>query len=90
MALFGQLVDCLVTWMSTSQVVVYAHSGGTITAYAFLMSQTEAWRKQNILAYMPVVPVFGGTIASVQAIVSGWNQYGPFVHPLASHFTRCW
>ena len=44
-------------WGNGKKVVLYAHSGGTIVSYAFLMSQSEEWRKANILAYLPVVPV---------------------------------
>jgi hypothetical protein len=66
------------------KVVIYAHSGGTITAYAFLMSQTPAWRKANVLAFMPVVPVFGGTLISLQSILTGWDSYGNHPHSFSS------
>lgn len=70
------------------KVVIYAHSGGTITAYAFLMSQTPAWRKANVLAFMPVVPVFGGTLISLQSILTGWDSYGNHPHSFSSISVR--
>eukprot|EP00039_Didymoeca_costata_P022680 m.4991 g.4991 ORF g.4991 m.4991 type:complete len:442 (+) comp3156_c0_seq1:139-1464(+) len=58
------------------KAIVVANSGGTINAYAFLMSQTQEWRDKNILAFIAKDPVFGGTISSIRSIVSGWGQKG--------------
>lgn len=56
------------------KVVIHGYSGGTINSYAFLMSQSEAWRKQHVMAYVPVSPVFGGTISSLHSVLSGWSR----------------
>eukprot|EP00038_Savillea_parva_P017547 m.20739 g.20739 ORF g.20739 m.20739 type:complete len:471 (+) comp3822_c0_seq2:91-1503(+) len=54
------------------KVVIRGCSGGTINGYAFLMSQTKAWRQKHVMAFLAVAPVFGGTIESLESIVNGW------------------
>lgn len=56
------------------KVVIESNSGGTINAYAFLMSQPEAWRKKYVLAYIARDPVFGGTVSSLHSVLSGWSK----------------
>eukprot|EP00039_Didymoeca_costata_P023620 m.7705 g.7705 ORF g.7705 m.7705 type:complete len:486 (+) comp3759_c0_seq1:85-1542(+) len=58
----------------TKRVVINAISGGTTSSYAFIMSQPLEWRKKNIAAWTPQVPVFGGTIASMGAFFKGWPR----------------
>jgi len=56
------------------KAVIESNSGGTINAYAFLMTQTEQWRKDNILAFIARDPVFGGTISSIHSVLAGWSK----------------
>mmetsp|Transcript_19881 Transcript_19881/g.59417 ORF Transcript_19881/g.59417 Transcript_19881/m.59417 type:complete len:481 (+) Transcript_19881:68-1510(+) len=58
------------------KVVIKGCSGGTINSYAFLMSQTQAWRDKHIKAWIPMSPVFGGTITSLQSVLTGWQVGG--------------
>jgi len=58
------------------KVVIKGCSGGTINSYAFIMSQTLEWRKKHILAWVPMSPVFGGTITSLESVLSGWQVGG--------------
>jgi len=55
------------------KVVIRGCSGGTINGYAFLMSQTKAWRQKHIMAFLAIAPVFGGTISSLKSVLNGWN-----------------
>jgi len=55
------------------KVVVRGCSGGTINGYAFLMSQTKKWRDDNVLAFVAVSPVFGGTVSSLHSVLAGWK-----------------
>ena len=56
------------------KVIVRGCSGGTINGYAFLMSQTEAWRKRHVMAFVAVAPVFGGTVSSLHSVLAGWKK----------------
>ena len=58
------------------KVLVQGYSGGTINSYAFLMSQTVAWRQKYVRAYIAWAPVFGGTIESVDSVTHGWQVGG--------------
>ena len=59
---------------SEKPVVVSGYSGGTINSYAFLMSQTLAWRQKYVLAHVQKNPVFGGTISSINSVLHGWAR----------------
>eukprot|EP00041_Stephanoeca_diplocostata_P030955 m.949708 g.949708 ORF g.949708 m.949708 type:complete len:296 (-) comp23857_c1_seq7:2480-3367(-) len=77
MALYEEIalyVEDIVAKNNGSKVAVRGYSGGTINSYAFLMSQPEAWRKAHIMAYIVVSPVFGGTVSSMNSILSGWAR----------------
>ena len=43
---------------------------------AFIMSQTKEWRDKNILAFVAVSPVFGGTVSSLHSVLAGWKSGG--------------
>lgn len=55
-------------------MVIRGCSGGTINGYAFIMSQTKEWRDKNILAFVAVSPVFGGTVSSLHSVLAGWKS----------------
>lgn len=65
------------------KVVIKGSSGGTINSYAFIMHQPLEWRKKHIMAWIPMSPVFGGTISSLLSILEGWNvrRYLPAGRP---------
>lgn len=55
------------------KVVIKGCSGGTINSYAFIMKQSLAWRQKHIKAWIPMSPVFAGTISSLSSVVEGWQ-----------------
>eukprot|EP00041_Stephanoeca_diplocostata_P028157 m.788166 g.788166 ORF g.788166 m.788166 type:complete len:461 (+) comp23314_c0_seq4:1973-3355(+) len=56
------------------KVIVKGTSGGTIASYGFLKSQTKKWVQDHVMAYVPVVPVFGGTVSSLLSVLYGWPR----------------
>lgn len=58
----------------TKRVILTANSGGTTVTYAFLMHMTLEWRQANIAAYVAQVPVYGGTLSSMQAVLVGFEK----------------
>lgn len=56
------------------KVIIKGTSGGTIASYGFLKSQSKKWVQDHVMAYIPVVPVFGGTVSSLLSVLYGWPR----------------
>jgi lysophospholipase-3 len=75
MALYPQIAEKIedAVLKSGKKVVIRGCSGGTINGYAFLMSQSQKWRDQYIMAFVAVSPVWGGTVSSLHSVLAGWK-----------------
>eukprot|EP00039_Didymoeca_costata_P006205 m.88271 g.88271 ORF g.88271 m.88271 type:complete len:417 (-) comp13156_c1_seq1:42-1292(-) len=58
---------------NNKRIVLYCHSFGTIYCYGFLRHMEQTWKDKHILAFVPVVPVFGGAFASMISVLWGWK-----------------